>query len=139
MYYGWSNEFLEAVKGRLAGDTARAATSDEVKDLRREAQALKKVVADLTLENRLLKKRMARAICKGFDLAGGVGGFDDSRSATSCLTQPFPRAQKARSIPPKELLGPCSETSLWPTPLIEPQNCRWLEDDTEQPLADRDS
>jgi hypothetical protein len=82
MYYGWSNEFLEAVKGRLAGDTARAATSDEVKDLRREAQALKKVVADLTRENRLLKKRMARAICKGFDLAGGVGGFDDSRSAS---------------------------------------------------------
>ena len=41
---------------RLAGDTARAATSDEVKDLRREATALKEVVADLTLENRLLKK-----------------------------------------------------------------------------------
>ena len=49
-------EFLEAGKKRLAGDTARAATSDEVKDLRREAQALKEVVADLTLENRLLKK-----------------------------------------------------------------------------------
>jgi transposase len=45
-------------KRRLAGDTARAATSDEVKDLRREAQALKEVVADLTLENRLLKKSM---------------------------------------------------------------------------------
>ena len=43
---------------RLAGDTARAATSDEVKHLRREAQALKEVVADLTLENRLLKKSM---------------------------------------------------------------------------------
>ena len=43
-------------KKRLAGDTARAATSDEVKDLRREATALKEVVADLTLENRLLKK-----------------------------------------------------------------------------------
>ncbi len=56
MYYGWSKEFLEAGKKRLAGDTARAATSDEVKDLRREAQALKEVVADLTLENRLLKK-----------------------------------------------------------------------------------
>ena len=42
--------------GRLAGDTARAATSDEVKDLRREASALKEVVAELTLENRLLKK-----------------------------------------------------------------------------------
>ena len=58
MSYGWSKEFLEAGKKRLAGDTARAATSDEVKDLRREAQALKEVVADLTLENRLLKKSM---------------------------------------------------------------------------------
>ena len=58
MYYGWSKEFLEAGKRRLAGDTARAATSGEVKDLRREASALKEVVADLTLENRLLKKSM---------------------------------------------------------------------------------
>ena len=56
MYYGWSKDFLEAGKKRLAGDTARAATSDEVKDLRREASALKEVVAELTLENRLLKK-----------------------------------------------------------------------------------
>ena len=54
MYYGWSKEFLEAGKRRLAGDTARAATSDEVKDLRREAQALKEVVADLTLETEWL-------------------------------------------------------------------------------------
>ena len=59
MYYGWSKEFLEAGKRRLAGDTARAATSGEVKDLRREATALKEVVADLTLENRLLKKSMS--------------------------------------------------------------------------------
>ena len=58
MYYGWSKEFLEAGKRRLAGDTTRAATSDEVKMLRREASALKEVVADLTLENRLLKKSM---------------------------------------------------------------------------------
>ena len=56
LYYVWSKEFLEAGKRRLAGDTARAATTDEVKDLRREAGALKEVVADLTLENRLLKK-----------------------------------------------------------------------------------
>jgi transposase len=54
MYYGWSKEFLEAGKRRLAGDTARAATSGEVKDLRREASVLKEGVADLTLENRLL-------------------------------------------------------------------------------------
>ena len=58
MYYGWSKEFLEAGKRRLAGDTARAATPSEVKDLRRETHALKEVVADLTLENRLLKKSM---------------------------------------------------------------------------------
>jgi transposase len=56
LYYRWSKEFLEAGKKRLAGDTARAATSNEVKDLRREASALKEVVAELTLENRLLKK-----------------------------------------------------------------------------------
>jgi transposase len=61
MYYGWSKEFLEAGKKRLAGDTARAATSDEVKELRREASALKELVADLTLENRLLKKSMSGA------------------------------------------------------------------------------
>ena len=58
LYYNWSKEFLEAGKRRLAGDTARAATSGEVKDLRRETAALKEVVADLTLENRLLKKSM---------------------------------------------------------------------------------
>jgi transposase len=56
LYYRWSKEFLEAGKKRLAGDTARAATSDEVEELRREAGALKEVVAELTLENRLLKK-----------------------------------------------------------------------------------
>lgn len=59
MYYAWSKDFLEAGKRRLAGDTARAATSDEVRDLRRESGALKEVVADLTLENRLLKKSMS--------------------------------------------------------------------------------
>src|ERR1700693_5364291 len=59
LYYSWSKEFLEAGKRRLAGDTARAATSGEVKDLRRQATALKEVVADLTLENRLLKKSMS--------------------------------------------------------------------------------
>ena len=58
LYYRWSKDFLEAGKKRLAGDTARAATSDEVKDLRREASALQEVVAELTLENRVLKKSM---------------------------------------------------------------------------------
>ena len=58
LYYRWSKEFLEAGKTRLAGDTVREASSDEVKDLRRQAGALKEVVAELTLENRLLKKSM---------------------------------------------------------------------------------
>ena len=58
LYYSWSKEFLEAGKKRLAGDTARAATSGEVKDLRREVRDMKVLVADLTLENRLLKKSM---------------------------------------------------------------------------------
>ena len=58
LYYTWSKEFMEAGKRRLAGDTARAATTDEVKNLRREARDLKECVADLTLENRLLKKSM---------------------------------------------------------------------------------
>jgi transposase len=58
LYYNWSKEFLEAGKRRLAGDTARAATSDEVKVLRKEARDLKEVVAEQALELRILKKSM---------------------------------------------------------------------------------
>jgi len=58
IYYKWSKDFMEAGKKRLAGDTARAANSDEVKELRREAKDLKEVVAEQTLELRLLKKSM---------------------------------------------------------------------------------
>ena len=56
LYYSWSKEFLEAGKKRLAGDTAREASSGEVKELRCEARALKEVVAEQTLEFRHLKK-----------------------------------------------------------------------------------
>jgi transposase len=66
LYYSWSKEFLEAGKRRLSGDTARQATSPEVKDLRSESLALKECVADLTLENRLLKKSMT-----------GAGGYEE--------------------------------------------------------------
>jgi transposase len=58
LYYKWSKEFLEAGKKRLAGDTERQANTGEVKDLRREMRDMKELVADLTLENRLLKKSM---------------------------------------------------------------------------------
>ena len=60
LYYSWSKEFLEAGKRRLAGDTARSATTSEVKDLRRQALELKEVVAEQALELRLLKKKHDR-------------------------------------------------------------------------------
>ena len=58
IYYKWSKDFLEAGKKRLAGDIARQANTTEVKGLRSEARELKECVAELTLENRLLKKSM---------------------------------------------------------------------------------
>jgi transposase len=56
VYYRWSKEFMEAGKKRLAGDTVRKATSDEVKELRAEAAALKETLGEVVMENRLLKK-----------------------------------------------------------------------------------
>ena len=58
LYYSWSKEFLEAGKKRLTGDTGRQATPGEVKGLRHEMRDLKELVAELSLENRLLKKSM---------------------------------------------------------------------------------
>ena len=58
IYYKWSKEFLEAGKRQLSGDTARAASQGDVTALRREARDLKEVVAEQTLELRLLKKSM---------------------------------------------------------------------------------
>ncbi len=58
VYYKWSKDFMEAGKRRLSGDTARAANSDEVRELRAQARDLKEVVAEQTLEMRLLKKSM---------------------------------------------------------------------------------
>lgn len=58
MYYKWSKEFLEAGKQRLVGDTKREADSAEVNGLRSENEQLKAVVAELTLDNRRLKKSL---------------------------------------------------------------------------------
>ena len=57
LYYRWSKEFLEAGKRRLAGNVVREATTDEVKNLRQETLGLKEVVAELLMENSLLKKK----------------------------------------------------------------------------------
>lgn len=56
LYYKWSKEFLEAGKKRLTGDTEREAGSNEVKALRTESAQLKEALAEVLLENRLLKK-----------------------------------------------------------------------------------
>ena len=58
LYYNWSKEFLEAGKKRLAGDTKREATSNEVVGLRKENTHLKQLVADLSLKNDVLKKSL---------------------------------------------------------------------------------
>src|SRR3979490_1302100 len=54
LYYTWSKEFMETGKWRLAGDTARAANTDDVEGLRQEAAALKEVVADRGVRERVL-------------------------------------------------------------------------------------
>jgi|TARA_B100001971_G_C17815671_1_gene346338 transposase len=65
LYYRWSKEFLEAGKKRLLGDTTREATSTEVAGLRQDVAELKQVVAELVLENRLLKKSVTGSDSEG--------------------------------------------------------------------------
>ncbi len=56
IYYKWSKDFMEADKKWISGDTARAANTEELKELHREAKDLKEVAAEQTLKLRLLKK-----------------------------------------------------------------------------------
>lgn len=56
IYYKCSKEFLEAGKRRLSGDTARGASTDEVKGLRREARELKKLLPSRYWNCGFLKK-----------------------------------------------------------------------------------
>jgi transposase len=67
LYYSWSKEFMEAGKARLAGNTKRQASSSEVEDLRQENEQLKQAVAELLLQNRVLKK----------SVVGSTSGWDD--------------------------------------------------------------
>mgnify|MGYP000400916684 FL=1 len=86
LYYSWSKEFLKAGKKRLAGDTSRAATTDEVKDLRRKARDLKEVVAEQTLEIRLLKSHdliTSRALI----VIKAANEFKDNSTAVNQLWQ----------------------------------------------------
>lgn len=57
-YYNWSKDFLEAGKKRLNGDTERNANTEEVKDLREQNNDLKDLVAELSIEVKVLKKSL---------------------------------------------------------------------------------
>lgn len=57
-YFKWSKEFIEAGKRRLNGDTLREATRDEVSELRRMSDLLKREVGELYIENKELKKTL---------------------------------------------------------------------------------
>ena len=97
LYYSWSKEFLEAGKKRLSGDTARQASSGEVKDLRREMHDLKEALAEQVLENRLLKKgELYRKVPKSLDplsfhrqttMCSAPGSLDTSLSHAAGLIE----------------------------------------------------
>jgi len=55
-FYAWTKEFMEAGKERLARDTVRDATREEIERLKRESQDLRQLVAELSLEAHRLKK-----------------------------------------------------------------------------------
>lgn len=93
LYYIWSKEFMEAGKRRLAGDTAQAATTEEEQDLCRESRALKKCVAGLTLENRLLKKALSRM---------------------GATTNEVSRIRKARNRPDLRAVAPARQANAGP-------------------------
>ena len=67
LYYSWSKEFMEAGKARLSGNTRRQASSSQVDELRQENEQLKQAVAELLLQNRVLKK----------SVVGSASGWDD--------------------------------------------------------------
>lgn len=58
-YYKWTKDFMEAGKRRLSGDTLREANTTEVHGLKGENSSLKELVAELSLENRVLKKNLS--------------------------------------------------------------------------------
>ena len=61
IYYKWLKDYMEAGKSRLKGDTIRDANKAEVEALKRENARLKELVAELSVENLVLKKASVRA------------------------------------------------------------------------------
>jgi transposase len=91
VYYSWSKQFLEAGKERLAGNTQREASRDEVKDLKRENSQLKELVAELSLKNRIMKKSLLVRISTGTTdalLTGREDGSDTIGGAVRRVGEP---------------------------------------------------
>jgi len=59
LYFKWSKDFMEAGKKRLSSDTVREANTDEVKGLKDENVHLKQELAELYLQNKVLKKNLS--------------------------------------------------------------------------------
>ena len=58
VYYRWSKAFLEAGKNGLTKDTRRDTTTDEVRQLKADNDALKRALAEAVLDVQRLKKSL---------------------------------------------------------------------------------
>ena len=69
-YYAWTKEFMEAGKERLARDSVRDATRQEIGELRRENGELKQLVGELSLQVSRLKKAAIPTLVDGAGTSG---------------------------------------------------------------------
>jgi len=96
LYYRWSKDFLEAGKKRLQGDTTRKANTNEVGKLKKENTDLKELVAELTLENRMIKKTLIRFEIEG---PGSIIAVASSNPmSVESYQQPKRKAYKGRCL-----------------------------------------
>lgn len=58
-YFNWSKDFIEAGKRRLSGDVLREANRDEVLELKKAVDELKRMVGELYIQNQELKKTLS--------------------------------------------------------------------------------
>jgi transposase len=58
LFYKWSREFMETNKGRFIGESKSEATSADVHQKKNQNMFLRRLVAELSRENNLLKNRL---------------------------------------------------------------------------------
>ena len=95
LYYVWSKESLEAGKRRLAGDTARAATTDEVKDLRRIRGHPQEPWRVAEAWSGTSSRSSSTGHCSGLV---GVAGISVSLAASRRSTKSCPRPSRRRQM-----------------------------------------